>query len=274
VAVVLIPIPHLDFDPTEVAVSWKVLRRFGHDVRFATPVGQVARGDELMVTGRGLDPWGFVPGMSRFVGLGRALRADARGRQAYEEMVRAPEFGDPGALDDIDLAAFDGLLLPGGHRSRGMRLYLESPRLQAVVVDAFRRQMPVAAVCHGVLLAARSIEPQTGRSALHGHRTTALTWELEQRAWRVARVTRFWDPNYYRTYREQPGRAPGLRRAGRSLPFRPVAGRRPHLRRPIRIHGGRGRAVDRHASLDHLGRQEGARRAPWPIWFTRLAESK
>jgi hypothetical protein len=34
VATVLIPIPSKDFDPTEVAVSWKVLKRLGHSVVF------------------------------------------------------------------------------------------------------------------------------------------------------------------------------------------------------------------------------------------------
>jgi putative intracellular protease/amidase len=90
-----------------------------------------------------------------------------------------------------------------------MRQYLESPVLQSVVVDAFHRGMPTAAVCHGVLLAARSIDPDSGRSVLHGRQTTALTWSLERRAWRVARITRFWDPDYYRTYCEQPGQAAG-----------------------------------------------------------------
>jgi hypothetical protein len=80
--VVLIPMPALDFDPTEVAVSWKVLTALGHEMRFATPQGLPARADELMVTGEGLDPWGFIPGLARLVGVGRALRADARGRAA------------------------------------------------------------------------------------------------------------------------------------------------------------------------------------------------
>jgi hypothetical protein len=57
-------------------------------------------------------------------------------------------------------------------------------------------------MCHGVWLAARSIDPATGRSVLYGRRTTALTWSLERRAWNVARVSRCWDPNYYRTYTE------------------------------------------------------------------------
>jgi putative intracellular protease/amidase len=209
-ASVLIPLPELDFDPTEVAVSWKVLTDLGHDVQFATPTGRVARGDELMVTGRGLDPWGFIPGLSRGVGVGRALRADSLGRTAYAELLRSPAFQAPISWDDIDPDGVAGLLLPGGHRARGMRSYLESALLQDVVVRSFRRDRPVAAVCHGVLLAARSIDPETGHSVLHGRQTTALTWSLERRAWQVARLSRFWDPGYYRTYREEPGQPAGF----------------------------------------------------------------
>jgi putative intracellular protease/amidase len=209
VAVVLIPVPELDFDPTEVGVTWKVLSGLGHDVRFATPTAAPAEGDDLMVTGRGLDPWGLVPFLSPLVGIGRVLRADARGRSAYEELLRSPAFSNPMAWGDIDVDGFDALLLPGGHRARGMRSYLESGILQGAIVKAFGQDKPVAAVCHGVLLAARSIDPATGRSVLYGRRTTALTWALEHRAWSVGRVARFWDPNYYRTYNEGPGQPAG-----------------------------------------------------------------
>jgi putative intracellular protease/amidase len=208
-ATVLIPIPQLDFDPTEVAVSWAVLSRLGHVVRFATPDARPAAGDPMMISGEGLDPWGFVPGLSRLTLVGRALRADKRGRAAYAEMLEAPSFREPIAWSDIDLDGLDGLLLPGGHRARGMSAYIESPALQALVVQGFRRDMPVAAICHGVLLAARSVDPDTGRSVLDGRRTTALTWAMERLAWRLTRVTRFWDPGYYRTYRERPGEPAG-----------------------------------------------------------------
>lgn len=40
---VLIPIPDRDFDPTEVAVSWRVLTRDGHRVVFATESGAPGR---------------------------------------------------------------------------------------------------------------------------------------------------------------------------------------------------------------------------------------
>jgi putative intracellular protease/amidase len=205
VAVVVIPLPALDFDPSEVAVTWKVLSDRGHQVRFATATGAPGQGDALMVTGRGLDPWGLVPGVSHIVGIGRVLRADRRGRAAYDALLRAPAFAHPDRWEDIDVDAADALVLPGGHRARGMRPYLESGVLQEVVVTAFHQDKPVAAICHGVLLAARSIDPATGRSVLHGRRTTALTWALERRAAAVARVTRFWDPHYYRTYSEQRG---------------------------------------------------------------------
>jgi putative intracellular protease/amidase len=210
VAVVLIPVPALDFDPTEVAVSWQVLTGLGHDVRFATPTGAPAAGDDLMVTGRGFDPWAVVPGLSAVVGVGRVLRADRRGRAAYGELVQSPAFLEPAGYDDISVDGFDALVLPGGHRARGMRPYLESRVLQDVVVGTFAAAKPVGAICHGVLLAARSIDPTSGRSVLYGRRTTALTWALEHRAWSVARVSRFWDPDYYRTYTEEPGQPAGF----------------------------------------------------------------
>jgi putative intracellular protease/amidase len=209
VATVLIPIPRLDFDPSEVAVSWEVLTQLGHRVVFATPDGSAARGDELMLTGEGLDFWGWIPGMRRLVAIGRPLRADRAARAAYSRMVCAPEFRAPRSWVAASLEEVDGLLLPGGHRARGMRAYLESERLQKLCLEAFTRAMPVAAICHGVLLAARSIDPETGRSVLYGRKTTALTWQLERTAWRVARVTRFWDPAYYRTYMEEAGQPPG-----------------------------------------------------------------
>lgn len=206
-ATVLIPVPARDSDPSEVAVSRAVLD--GHTVVFATPGGAQATCDELMVSGEGLDLWSRVPGLRKLTAVGRVLRADAAARSAHAALLADPAWRTPIRWADINLDDFDGLLLPGGHRARGMREYLESPVLQEVVVSAFRRDLPVGAICHGVLLAARSVDPDTGRSVLHGRTTTALTWQLERTAWRLARRTRFWDPDYYRTYREEPGQPAG-----------------------------------------------------------------
>ncbi|WP_449426807.1 type 1 glutamine amidotransferase domain-containing protein [Rhodanobacter umsongensis] len=205
---ILIPLPHRDFDPSEVAVSWHTLRADGHAATFATPDGQAACADELMLSGVGLDPWGWLPGLNRLRLVGLLLRANADARKAHAAMLRDAAFRAPLRWDALDAAAFDGLLLPGGHRARGMREYLESPLLQKLVAAFFAADKPVAAICHGVLLAARS-RSADGRSVLYGRRTTALTWAMEQKAWATARISRFWDPLYYRTYAEAPGQPVG-----------------------------------------------------------------
>lgn len=208
-SLVLIPLPAVDFDPSEAAVSWKVLTESGHQVCFATPTGTRASADMRMISGEGLDPWGWLPGLRRLVVAGRVLRADTAGRAAYTAMSMSPEFVHPIRWDEIDPDVIDGLLLPGGHHAPGMRPYLESSVLQQVVVAAFRRGLPVAAICHGVLLAARSIDSTTGRSVLHGHKTTSLTWRQERLVTRIGRLVRFWEPGYYRTYPDGPGQPRG-----------------------------------------------------------------
>jgi len=206
---VLMPLPSLDFDPSESAGSWLVLTEAGHRVEFATPDGRPGAADDIMLTGRGLDFWGFIPGMRNFTLLGKILAANRQARDAYHAMEQSHEFQNPQRWQDIQPEDYDALLLPGGHRARGMRQYLESAELQRIVLDFFLKEKPVAAICHGVLLAARTIDPATGRSVLYGRRTTALTWALERSGMMAGRIGRFWDPNYYRTYLEKPGQRTG-----------------------------------------------------------------
>lgn len=206
---VLIPIPRRDFDPTEVAVPWRTLTRCGHEVVFATPDGKPGAADDMMLTGEGLDVWGAIPGLRKLILVGNVLRANAEARAAYAEMAQSAAFRAPLRWAELRARDFGGVIFPGGHRARGMREYLESPDLQKLAVDAFAANRPVGAICHGVLVLARSIDPATGRSVLHGRKTTALTWKLENAGDSVANVTRFWDPHYYRTYRDPRGKPAG-----------------------------------------------------------------
>jgi putative intracellular protease/amidase len=206
---VLIPIPDRDFDPTEVAVSWQVLTDRGHRVVFATESGSTATADDIMLTGHGLDIWSAVPLLGRAAFVGRFLRANRDARDAYAHMVQSVEYQHPSCWTAATLDGVDGLLLPGGHRARGMRGYIDSDTLHRLVVEAFTRGLVVAAICHGVLLAARTVDPATGRSVLHGRKTTALTWAFERRAWQLTRYTRLQDRDYYRTYSEEPGQPTG-----------------------------------------------------------------
>src|SRR5882757_5855286 len=145
---VLVPLPARDFDPSEAAVCWRVLDNAGHAVRFATPDGRPAAADDMMLTGRGLDPWGAIPLLRNFPLIGLLMRANRDARQAYAGMILDPNYLAPQRWDAVDASAFDGLLLPGGHRARGMRDYLESDILQRLVASFFDEEKPVAAICH------------------------------------------------------------------------------------------------------------------------------
>ncbi len=236
---VLVLLPARDFDPSEAAVCWRVLVNAGHSVHFATPDGKPATADDMMLTGQGLDPWGAIPFLRKLPLIGLLMRANRDARKAHAEMIADPGYLAPQRWETVDAATYDGLLLPGCHRARGMRDYLESKILQNIVVSFFEAEKPVAAICHGVLLAARSISKRTGRSVLWGYQTTALTWAFENSAWSVARFTRFWDPNYYRTYLEQAGQPKGYmsvqqevtRALARPEDFRDVPKDDPHYRR-------------------------------------------
>lgn len=181
---VLMPLPAEGFDPTEAAIPWQELTRRGVRVVFASPEGRIPTADPRMLTGEGLGVHA------------ERLRADARAREAHAEMRRDADFREPLAYAALRVRDFDALVLPGGH-APGMRVYLDSSQLQAFVGEFFAVGRPVGAICHGVLLAARSVLPGEQRSVLYGKRTTGLPRHMERLAWRLTRG-RLGD--YYRTY--------------------------------------------------------------------------
>jgi protease I len=181
---IIMPLPARDFDPTESAVPWKLLTEKGHTLSFATPSGERPAADERMLTGRGLGPWRGI------------LRARRDARDAYAEMEACPAFQAPASYESLSSGTCDGLLLPGGH-AQGMKPYLEAAQLQRLVVEMFAADKPVAAICHGVLVVARSVDPATGKSVVHGRKTTALPSSMEKTAWAM---TGLWLGSYYRTY--------------------------------------------------------------------------
>lgn len=178
-AVVYVPLPDRDFDTTEVAIPWLVLREAGHEVRFATEAGAPPACDPLLLTGVVFGQLGAAP--------------DALA--AYAELARAPEFTSPARWADVDPAGVDALLLAGGH-APGMRQYLGSSLVQAQTAAIFARGVPVAAICHGVLVAARA-RGADGRSPLWGRRTTCLPKYMERTAYFATAWRR---GSYYRTY--------------------------------------------------------------------------
>jgi protease I len=51
---ILIPIPSYGFDPTEVAIPWKLMSEKDFEIVFITPEGKKASADVLMLKGDNL----------------------------------------------------------------------------------------------------------------------------------------------------------------------------------------------------------------------------
>ena len=162
-------------------MPWRILRDAGHQVVFATErAGTVPAADPRLLTG---------------VLFGR-LGAAPEARSFYAELTKAPEFTATVAWESLDPGGFDGLLLAGGH-APGMRQYLGSAVLRSQVTRFWQLGRPVSAICHGVLVLARTADPVTGRGVLAERQTTCLPKYMERgayltTAWRLGR--------YYRTY--------------------------------------------------------------------------
>ena len=161
-------------------MPWKMLKQAGHAVVFATERGAVAACDPLLVKGVLFGELGAKPEPKAF----------------YAEMVASKELRTPITWSSIEPSSYDALVLPGGH-AQGMKQYLGSEVLHARVAAFAATGKPLAPICHGVLVLARAKDATSGKSVLHGRRTTCLPKYMERvayylTAWKLGR--------YYRTY--------------------------------------------------------------------------
>lgn len=181
---ILMPLPTLGSDPSEVAIPWNELRKQGVEVVFATPDGGQAHADPVMLTGKGL---GWFKGI---------LKARKDAVTAYQELVQTEAFKNPIEYAAIKPEDYDGIFLAGGH-DKTVKEYLESAVLQQAIVSFFESKKIIGAVCHGVVLVARSVDPKTHKSVLYTYQTTALLKSQEILGYRLSK---FWKQDYYLTY--------------------------------------------------------------------------
>ena len=171
---VLVPLPSLGSDPSEVAIPTLMLMENNIEVVFATPDGNKAEVDPRMLTGQDL-------GLLKF---SLAARKDAV--NACMTLQAMDSFCQPIAYAELDCQSYDAIYLPGGH-DKTVKPYLESETLQQLIVQFFQANKLVAAICHGVVLVARSIDQQTGKSVIYHYNTTALLNKQEKLAYQLTR---------------------------------------------------------------------------------------
>lgn len=165
---ILMPLPDRDFDPTESAIPWQACVSHGWKVAFSTPGGKEAAADPNLLRGPILGPFG----------------ASYKAIATYRKMVQDAAFQAPIPYAEIDPTSFEAIILPGGHAA-GMRVYWESPILQAKVLQFFHLDKLVGAICHGVMVLARTFDPQTGHSVLYGRKVTGVPPALDRLGYRL-----------------------------------------------------------------------------------------
>lgn len=168
---ILIPLPDHDFDPTETSAPWRECARRGWRLTFATEAGQVPEADRRLLKG-------FIRG---------PLGPGPKGLTDYKAMVASPDYQRPIRFSEINVNDYDALLLAGGH-APGMKQFLESKVVQERTAQFIRQEKCVGAICHGLLVLARAVDPDSGRSVLYEYKTTSLTKLLE----RIGYASTFW----------------------------------------------------------------------------------
>ncbi|MDP3269765.1 MAG: type 1 glutamine amidotransferase domain-containing protein [Legionella sp.] len=180
---VVISLPEYGFDPTEATIPWLYLKHANITVHFATPDGYPAKADDRMLKqGLGL--------------LSPLLMTRKSVIDLHQKMIQTNEFLNPLAYEQIDTSAISAVVFPGGH-GEGIKSMLESSIIHKKIVECFKSNKVVGALCTGVLTVARSINPETGESVLYNKNTTAITAWMEQLSWRI---TYPWYKNYFRIY--------------------------------------------------------------------------
>lgn len=123
-------------------------------------------------------------------------------------MLASPEHQSPLSWSNLDftLVVFDLVYIPGGH-DKAVQQIIDSPELHNHLAKYFpltrksslstATKKAVAAICHGPMVLANTIDPATGKSVLYECTTTALPAKFEQVAYWG---TRLWLGDYYKTY--------------------------------------------------------------------------
>ena len=180
-AKVLFPLPDRDFDVTEVAVPWKLLREAGHEVVFATEAGATPACDPLLLTGVVFGKLGARPEPIAF----------------YREIEQAPEFVAPRRVERrATPTSSTRCSSPAATRPACAST---SAARTCSALDRARSSRPTSRSPRSVTACSspRARSAPTAESVLHGVRTTCLPKYME----RAAYFSTFWRRGrYYRTY--------------------------------------------------------------------------
>ncbi|GAB2907777.1 type 1 glutamine amidotransferase domain-containing protein [Neomicrococcus lactis] len=142
----------------ELVVSHKTLLEAGHTVSIATPGGVKPTVDQVSLSG---------------AAAGGQERADS-----FRDYIASldAELSSPLVLADVDLADFDGIVIPGGHGP--MQDLFKDKDLGKLLIAATKDDKIVAPFCHGPAALLSAIDDD-GAFAFAGRRLTVFSNDEE-----------------------------------------------------------------------------------------------
>jgi putative intracellular protease/amidase len=167
---ILMPLPDEGYDPTEASIPWKECHERGWQVTISTENGKPSQADHHRLQGP-------LPGL---------ISAGEKARAAHQMMTQDASYQHPLPYSEIVVGQYHGLILPGGD-ALPMRQYFESTILREKVLQFWQQGRLVGAICHGVLVLARTVDPQTNKSILYGHKLTAPPKSLDRFGYQMDR---------------------------------------------------------------------------------------
>ena len=152
----------------ELQAPWDALRKAGHDLTLATP-----RGRKPLPLVISVDP-SFMDPMQNYQVNPQAVC------DRTKELVASNEWANPVLFSDLDMKDYDGIVMAGG---LGTMLDLANNiPLHKLVLDAYKSDKLVAAICYAVAVLVFTRDPDNGyKSIIHGRTVTAhpRAWDFD-----------------------------------------------------------------------------------------------
>ncbi|WP_271394266.1 type 1 glutamine amidotransferase domain-containing protein [Neomicrococcus lactis] len=142
----------------ELVVSHKTLLEAGHTVSIATPGGVKPTVDQVSLSG--------------------AAAGDQERADSFRDYIASldAELSSPLVLADVDLADFDGIVIPGGHGP--MQDLFKDKDLGKLLIAAAKDDKIVAPFCHGPAALLSAVDDD-GAFAFAGRRLTVFSNDEE-----------------------------------------------------------------------------------------------
>jgi putative intracellular protease/amidase len=152
----------------ELQAPWDALRAAGHELTLATP-----RGRKPLPLVMSMDPSFMDPKQNYQVNPQAVC-------DRTKELVAGDEWANPVKFADLDMKDFDGIVMAGGLGT--MLDYANNIPLHTLVLDAYKSNKLVAAICYAVAALVFTRDPDNGhKSIISGKTVTAhpRAWDFD-----------------------------------------------------------------------------------------------